>query len=176
MTYLLNDIQDAVDRKFLVTKTVPRQAEAGTVVHIMGTEQGSGGINVNYRVTSTGQDFSMKFESIKQFCNWARPDSFIARYSENLSLKDVQQYIKVKNRSFVNFCLPMMLVAAVIIWAVCLIVLKEKMVIGIVIAACMTILVSFLIWTFFKTSKTKFMGRLYGKISSNWSGGSIVIK
>ena len=118
----------------------------------------------------------MKFESIKQFCNWARPDSFIARYSENLSLKDVQQYIKVKNRSFTNFCLPIILVAVAIIWAVCLIVLKEKMVVGIVVAVCMTVLVSFLVWTFFKTSKTKFMTRLYGKISSNWAGGSIVIK
>ena len=175
MTYLLNDIQDAVDRKFLVTKTLPRQAEAGTVVHIMGTEQNSGGITVNYRVTSTKQDFSTKFESIKDFCNWARPDSFIARYSENLSLKDVQQYIKVKNRSFINFCLPIILVAVAIIWAVCLIAIPTKWV-GIVIAACMTVLISFLVWTFFKTSKTKFMTRLYGKISSNWAGGSIVIK
>ena len=175
MTYLLNDIQDAVDRKFLVTKTLPRQAEAGTVVHIMGTEQNSGGITVNYRVTSTKQDFSTKFESIKDFCNWARPDSFIARYSENLSLKDVQQYIKVKNRSFTNFCLPIILVVAVIIWAVCLVAIPTKLV-GIIIAACMTVLISFLVWTFFKTSKTKFMTRLYGKISSNWAGGSIVIK
>ena len=175
MTYLLNDIQDAVDRKFLVTKTLPRPAEAGTVVHIMGTDQNSGGITVKYRVTSTKQDFSTKFESIKDFCNWARPDSFIARYSENLSLKDVQQYIKVKNRSFTNFCLPIILVAAVIIWAVCLVAIPTKLV-GIIIAACMTVLISFLVWTFFKTSKTKFMTRLYGKISSNWAGGSIVIK
>ncbi len=175
MTYLLNNIEDAVDRKFLVTKTMARQAEAGTVVHIMGTDEGNGGINVNYRVTNTGQDYSVKFATIKDFCTWARPDSFIARYASDLSTKDIQQYIKMKDRSFVNFCLPIIAVALVVIWLVCLLAVPNK-VVGIILGVILSAVVSFVVYNYFKTSKTRFMTRLYGKISSNWAGGSIVIR
>lgn len=174
MTYLLNDIEDAIDRKFLVTKTINGQAGTGNVVHIMDADD-KGGISVNYRVTSTGQDFSVKFDSIKKFCNWARPDSFIARYSESLSSHDIQRYIKMNNRNFTNFCLPIILLLVAVVWTLSLLLIPDR-VTSLVVAACMTVLVAFLVTSFSKTARTKFMAKLYGKISTNWAGGGIVVR
>jgi len=173
MTYLLNNIDDAVDRKFLVTKTVNGQVEAGTVIHIMSASQDASGVVVGYRVTNSGQDYTANFGDLKEFSKWARPDSFIARYSENLTIKDIQQYIKIKNRTFTNFCLPIMAVAIIIIALISILALKEHITIAIIVAVCMSVLVGFLVFQFYKTQKTKFMTKLYGKISSNWAGGSI---
>ena len=40
MTHLLN-IDEAIDRKFLITKNLKGQAEAGTVIHVMDAENNS---------------------------------------------------------------------------------------------------------------------------------------
>ena len=70
MTYLLSSIDDAIDRKFLVTKSVAGQVEAGTLVHIMGGSQDGMGVSVDYRVASTYQDYTIKFTSLKDFSKW----------------------------------------------------------------------------------------------------------
>ena len=57
MAYMLKNINDAVDGKFLVTKTFPKQAEAGTIVHIMDARKlKSGGYQLDYRVLFTYND------------------------------------------------------------------------------------------------------------------------
>ena len=81
MALYLYSIDEAEDRKFIVTKAMSGQAKMGTLVHIMECSENSSGISVSYRVTETGQDFNIKFENLKQFCKWARPDNFIARYN-----------------------------------------------------------------------------------------------
>lgn len=168
MTYMLDDIDEAIDRKFLVTKTMNNQAEAGTIVHIMGAEnEKDGSISVFYRITYTKQDFVIKFDSLKSFCKWARPDNFIARHYESFNIKEIQQYIKIKDRNFTNFCLPIILGALIIIWALCMLIGKGSggaVVIGIlmsVIAAVAIILV-------YRKTKHDAMLRLYSKVSSNW--------
>ena len=83
MTYMLNDIDEAIDRKFLVTKTLSNQVQAGTIVHIMDAHsEKDGKVTVYYRITYTKQDYTVKFDNVKQFCKWARPDNFIARHYE----------------------------------------------------------------------------------------------
>ncbi len=146
MTHLLN-IDEAVDRKFLVTKNMKGKFH-------------------DY------QDYTAKFDSLAAFCKWAQPDNFIARNYEMLSIRDIQHYIKVKNRTFASFCLPIILIAAVIIWALLFIVLGAgipMIIIGVVLtcAAALGILVVF------KKQKKKERVRLYQKISSNWG---VVIK
>ena len=80
MAYMLKNISDAVDGKFLVTKSRPKQAEAGTIVHIMDARKlKNGGYQLDYRVTSTGQNYLIEFATLKEFYAWARPDTFIAR-------------------------------------------------------------------------------------------------
>ena len=118
------------------------------------------------------QDYTAKFDSLAAFCKWAQPDNFIARNYEMLSIRDIQHYIKVKNRTFASFCLPIILIAAVIIWALLFIVLGAgipMIIIGVVLtcAAALGILVVF------KKQKKKERVRLYQKISSNWG---VVIK
>ncbi|MCR4888133.1 MAG: hypothetical protein K5979_02980, partial [Ruminococcus sp.] len=107
------------------------------------------------------------------FCKWAQPDNFIARNYEMLSIKDIQHYIKVKNRSFASFCLPIIAVIAAIIWVVSLLVFSKTMVVGIIIAAVLTVAVAVAVLVFYKKQKKKERVRLYKKISSNWG---IVIK
>ena len=123
MTHLLN-IDEAVDRKYLITKNVKGQAAAGTIIHVMDAETNPGGsVNVLYRVARFNekfhdyQDYNAKFDSLAAFCKWAQPDNFIARNYEMLSISDIQHYIKVKNRNFTSFCLPLILIAAIIVWA-----------------------------------------------------------
>ena len=123
MTHLLN-IDEAVDRKFLITKNVKGQAEAGTIIHVMDAENNSGGsVNIIYRVARFNekfhdyQDYNAKFDSLAAFCKWAQPDNFIARNYEMLSISDIQHYIKVKKRNFTSFCLPLILIFAIIVWA-----------------------------------------------------------
>lgn len=169
MTYMLNDIDEAIDRKFLVTKTLSNQVEAGTIVHIMdAVNEKDGSITVYYRITYTKQDYTVKFENLKQFCKWARPDNFIARHYESFDIKEIQQYIKMKDRTFMSFYLPIILVALVIIWAIALIVKKPIM---FVIAGILSVAVIGFVIYLYKVVKHKTMIRLYSKISSNSNWG-----
>ena len=170
MTYMLNDIDEAIDRKFLVTKKLNNQVEPGTIVHIMDAHSNKdGSINVYYRITYTKQEYTVKFDNVKQFCKWARPDNFIARHYENFNIKEIQRYVKVKDRTFTSFCLPLILVALLIVWAAVLLLFGGKP-IGIILGVVMSILVAVLITITYRSSRQKELVKLYSKVSanSNW--------
>lgn len=178
MTHLLN-IDEAVDRKFLVSKTIKGQAEAGNIIHVMDASGNSdGSVSVFYRVIRNNgkfhdyQDYNAKFDNLAQFCKWAQPDNFIARNYEVLNIKDIQHYIKIKNRTFTTFCLPMIIVAAVIIWIVAMLVIKST-VVGVVVASVLTVVALFAITFVFRNQKKREKARMYTKISSAWG---VVIK
>ncbi len=172
MTYLLN-IDEAIDRKFLVSKNLKGQTEAGNIIHVMDAENTSDSVQVTYRVSHYNekyhdyQDYTVKFDNVAQFCKWAQPDNFIARNYESLSIKDIQHYIKIKNRTFVSFCLPVIIAAAVIFFAIGLLAIPNK-VIGGIIAAVLTLGVAVFIFSFFRKQKKQEKMRLYSKISSGW--------
>ena len=171
MNYLLN-IDEAIDRKFLVTKAMRGQADIGTIIHVMDAEQQGQAVIVYYRVTRYNekfhdyQDYTAKFENLAAFCKWAQPDNFIARNYECFSIRDIQHYIKIKNRNFASFCLPIILVAAIIIWIVALFVVKG--VVGIVMGAVLTLVVIVGAFSLLKMQKKKEKMRLYRKVSAGW--------
>ncbi len=170
MTYLLNNIDEAVDRKFLVCKNISNQARAGTMVHIMGSDDTSG-INVKYRVTDTGQDYNIQFETLKDFCKWAAPDTFIARYYENFSNKEILHYIKVMNRSFTSFCLPIIAVALVIVWVLSIIIFKnvlDKTSLAFIVGGVLSVVAIIGVFYMYRQQKSSVKLKLYRKVSSNW--------
>ena len=170
MTYMLNDIDEAIDRKFLVTKSMSNQVPAGTIVHIMGADPHKDGtITVYYRITYTKQDYTVKFDSLKSFCKWARPDNFIARHYESFNTKEIQRYIKIKDRNFTDFCLPMILVALIVVWIIILVTLQASAS-SIAMGAGLSVVMIVAISLMFKSSKQKAMTKLYSKVSakSNW--------
>ncbi len=163
MALLLYSIDEAVDRKFIVTKSISSQAKIGSLVHIMDSSEKSDGISVDYRITSTGQDFSIQFDNLKQFCKWARPDNFIARHYENLDQKDILHYIKVSNRTFASFCLPIIIVLLAIIWAVALIALDQNFIVG----AILSVIAIIAVIAIYKYQKTNVVLKLYSKVGTN---------
>ena len=171
MNYLLN-IDEAIDRKFLVTKAMRGQADIGTIIHVMDAEQQGQAVIVYYRVTRYNekfhdyQDYTAKFENLAAFCKWAQPDNFIARNYECFSIRDIQHYIKIKNRNFASFCLPIILIAAIIIWVVALFVVKG--IAGIIIGAVLTLVVIIGAFSLLKMQKKKEKMRLYRKVSAGW--------
>ncbi len=169
MAYMITDIRDAVDRNFLVTKNMSKQVESGTIVHIMDSSQAPDGtVVVNYRVIRSGQDFVVKFKSLKDFAKWARPDDFIARYQESFSKAEILHYIRVSNRTFASFCVPLMLVFLAAIWAVIIFLLKPTLV-PIIIGAVASLIAILVITIIYKKSKTSVKINLYRKVSSkNW--------
>ncbi|MCM1133354.1 MAG: hypothetical protein NC340_07770 [Ruminococcus flavefaciens] len=173
MALYIYSIDEAVDRKYVVTKSMSGQAKAGTLVHIMDcSEKGDGSVSVSYRVTETGQNFNMDFANLKQFCKWARPDNFIARHYENLSSKDILYYIKVTNRTFVSFYLPIMIVALVLIWIIALALIKGL--VGIIAGAVLSIVAVAGVIFYYKYQKKHVAMDIYSKVSSNSWG--VVIK
>ncbi len=171
MTYLLN-INEAIDRKYLVTKSVKGQAEIGTIIHVLDAENVDGQVIVNYRVTHFDekfynyQDFTAKFDDISQFCKWAQPDNFIARYYENLNLKDIQHYIKIKNRTIMTFCIPLILIFTFTIWMLSLLLIGGT--VAIVLSGVLTVVCSIAVFESFMAKKKKEKMRLYKKISERW--------
>ena len=171
MNYLLN-IDEAIDRKFLVTKAMKGQADIGTIIHVMDAEQQGQAVIVYYRVTRYNekfhdyQDYTAKFENLAAFCKWAQPDNFIARNYECFSIRDIQHYIKIKNRNFASFCLPIILIAAIIIWVVALFVVKG--IVGIVMGSVLTLVVIVGAFSLLKMQKKKEKMRLYRKVSAGW--------
>lgn len=163
MAFMLYSIDDAIDCKYVVMKTMSGQAKAGTLVHIMDTNEKSDGIIVDYRVTRTGQNFVARFNTIKDFCKWAHPDTFLARHYDSFSKKEIQQYLKIKERSVVTFCLPIILISLIIIWGVSIGVVGggAGIAIGIVCS-----LISVLGTLFaFKQTKEKTMLKMYSKVN-----------
>ena len=181
MRILLNSIDDAVDRKYLVAKTIKGQVEAGTVIHIMGAQQEPNGITVNYRVTSTGEDHSAKFSDLKEFCKWASADNFVARYQENLTTKDIRDYIKVRDTSFLATGGIPVIISILIVWGIVLVgILFDtellaiwQLILG---GVCLSVMVYFIITTLYKRRRTKVMTQIYNKVSANWEGGGVVLR
>ena len=171
MTYMLDSIEDAIDRKFLVTKQLKAQAEPGNIIHVLNATKRKDGCLVEYRVTDVGKgysfrDYVVKFVNVAGFCKWARPDNFIARHYESFDLKEIQNYIKVTDTSFVQFGLPIILIGLVVFWLLGLFVIKP--VLGIVIAVIGSILVIGGVLFLYRWRKSRVKLALYGKISSDW--------
>lgn len=171
MTHMLNSIDEAIDRKFLVTKPMKAQAEPGHVIHVLNATKRKDGYLVEYRVTDVGKGYSFRdyaavFKTVADFCKWARPDTFIARHYEAFDLKEIQNYIKVSDRSFVSFALPIILVGLVVVWALGLFVVTGGK--GIALAIIGSLVVAGGVSYFFRWQKSKVKLDLYGKISTNW--------
>ena len=167
MAYRLNNISDAIDGKFLITKSIANQAGIGTLVHIMDARQNSSGtISVNYRITSTGQDYSVEFSQMQDFCKWAYPDQFIARNYAKFDRDDIIKYIKSQNKTFLTGCLPFIIISVIAIWVLCGIMLDGILfpVISIVASTAASVL---LVWLY-KKSKSSVMMYMYKKLSSSW--------
>ena len=162
MAFMLYSIDEAIDCKYVVMKTMSGQAKAGTLVHIMDTNENSNGIVVDYRVTRTGQNFVIKFDTVKDFCKWARPDTFLARHYDSFSKKEVMQYLKVKDRTFVSFCLPLIAIALVIVWILALAVIGETA--GVILGVVLSIVAVLGVLFLFKTTKEKTMLKMYSKV------------
>ena len=171
MTYLLN-IDQAIDRKYLVTKSLKGQAAAGNIIHVMDAESKPNSVVVNYRVNHFNQkfmdyqDFSVKFRDVSEFCKWAQPDNFIARNYENLDVADIQHYISVKNRTFFSFCLPIILVLAIILLTARILLLALK--IGLIVGSVLSLISVFVVASLLKKQKKREKMKLYKKISVNW--------
>jgi hypothetical protein len=172
MTYMLNNLDEAVDRKFLVTKPMKAQAEPGSIIHVLDVkDRKKDGYLVEYRVTDVGKgysfrDYAAKFNNVKDFCTWARPDNFIARHYEAFDLKEIQNYIKVTDRSFVTSGLPIIAVIVIALFALGLFVIKG--IPGIIIAAVGSVIAFFGVSWFFRWQKSRVKLALYSKISSDW--------
>lgn len=166
-TLLTGNFNDLVDGKFLILKRMPSQPEPGTMIHVMGASQDqSGAHGINYRVTETGQNYTATFRSMKEFYAWARPDSFIARNYESFTKHDVQKYIRVKKRTPASFCLPLIAVMLVVVWALMLILLDAPL--SIIFGALLSIVGAFGIFMLYKRQKERMKMKMYGKIVTKW--------
>ena len=163
MAFMLYSIDEAIDCKYIVTKTLSGQAKAGTLIHIMDTTEKSDGIQVDYRVTRTGQNFVIKFENLKQFCKWARPDSFLARHYDSFSKKEVLQYLKVSERTFTTFCVPLMAIAVVLVWLLSFLAFDGAL--TVVFGIILSLAAVAGVFVFFRLSKEKVLVKMYGKVN-----------
>lgn len=175
MTYMLNSIEDAVDRKFLVLKSVSGQVSAGTLIHVLDARQEGGKTVIYYRNMTNGLDSMIRFENPGMFYKWARPDNFIARYYDRFSKRDIQQYIKLSNRTFKSFCLPIIIVAVILVWVITLL-LVPNIILKVIVGVCLSVMVGFAVWSIYKNHHTKVMMRLYRNVSADWAGGGLVIR
>lgn len=179
MRLLLNNIEDAVDQKYLITKSLKNQAEAGTVVHIMGAQTESDGVSVKYRVTNTGQDYTAKFADVKQFSKWAAADNFVARYQDNLTTSEIRRYIKVRNNSFMASGGIPVIAGVAVIWLIMLVALVTNLLAWwqiLIGGVCLSVIVYFGITTFYKKRRSKIMSQIYNKVSAAWEGGGVVLR
>ena len=173
MALYIYSIDEAVDRKYVVTKSISGQAKAGTLVHIMdAVDNGDGSLSVSYRVTETGQNFNADFPSLKAFCKWSRPDNFIARYYESLNNKDIVNYIRVTGRSFATFYLPILLAILAVVWIIAVFLIKN--IAGIIIGAVLSVLAIVGVVFSSKYQKKHVSMNIYSKIGTNSWG--VVIK
>ena len=163
MAFMLYSIDEAIDRKYVVTKLVSGQAKVGSLIHVMDTHETSDGITVDYRVSKTGQNFVVKFPTVKEFCKWCRPDTFIARHYDSLSKKEIRQYLKVTSRTFTSFCLPIIIVALALIWILGIAVIGAPA--GIIISVILSLVAVLAVLYLFKAQKEKIKLKLYGKVN-----------
>ena len=163
MAVMLYSIDEAIDRKYVVTKPLNGQAKVGSLIHIMDAKESSNGITVDYRVSQSNQSFVAKFETLKDFCKWCRPDTFIARHYESLTKKEIRQYLTITGRTFTSFCLPIILVALVVIWVLGLVIIKG--VAGIILSVILSLVAVLAVLFVFKSQKEKIKLKLYSKVN-----------
>ncbi len=163
--YLLS-FDEAIDRKFIVTKTISGQAKTGTMIHVLDcVPKGNGAHTVWYRVSETGQDFSQGFASVKEFCSWARTDKILIRHYDSLSRRDVMQYLKITNGGFVKLYLPVLIVLLVLIWVALLAAMGGA--VAVIIAAVLSIAATFGALFLYKGQRKKAILSIYSKVSKN---------
>ncbi len=163
MAFMLYSIDEAIDRKYVVTKPLNGQAKVGSLIHIMDAKESSNGITVDYRVSQSNQSFVAKFETVKDFCKWCRPDTFIARHYESLTKKEIRQYLTITGRTFTSFCLPIILVALVVIWVLGLVIIKGAA--GIILSVILSLVAVLAVLFVFKSQKEKIKLKLYSKVN-----------
>lgn len=169
MAFMLYSIDEAVDHKYIVTKTMKAQAKKGVLVHVMDARETSSGITVNYRVTKTKQDFTIKFDTIKQFCKWCMPSTFLARYYDRLSTREIMRYIKIENRSFLTFHLPVILVCLAVVWIAALLAILMnivELVPGLIIGGALSVVSIVAVFVISHFTKEHMVERLYEKVST----------
>ena len=164
MGFLIYSIDKTIDSKYIVVKSIKEQARVGALVHIMDARETSDGITVKYRVTQTKQDYVIKFDTIKQFCEWVMPSVFLARYYDNLSHREIISYIHAENRSFLTFHLPIILICLVIIWVCALFLITG--VAGIAVGASLSVTAVAGVFLFDKISVKLMHERLYDKVTN----------
>ncbi len=170
--YLLS-FDEAIDRKFIVTKNLNGQAKPGTMIHVLDcVPKGNGAHTVWYRVNETGQDFSHGFSSIKDFCSWARTDKILIRHYESLSRRDVMQYLKITNGGFTKLYLPVIIVLLILVWIALISVVGG--VTGAVIAAVLSLVIFVGALFVYKAQRKKAILSIYSKVSKNNWG--VIIK
>ena len=165
MAFMLYSIDEAVDCKYIITKAMSGQAKPGTLIHVMDTKENSDGVTVFYRITKTGQNFVAKFETIKDFCKWCTPDSFIARHYESFSNKEIMRYLSISNRTMTSFYIPVMAVLAVIAWIIMFVLFKSwaiRILLGIVCSLVIAVLVFFL----GNSQKDKMLMKFHSRINA----------
>ncbi|MCH5192935.1 MAG: hypothetical protein J1F11_03170 [Oscillospiraceae bacterium] len=174
MAFMLYSVDDAIDNKFIITKSISHQAKPGTLIHVMDATHDTRGISLDYRVTGTDQDYTVTFHSLKQLCKWIQPDSFIARHYESLDSKDVIHYMKVNSHSFVSFCLPLILVFLAVIW--CAYFFLVPMVLpslylpnltGLIIGAALSVIVICLVCIINKVQKSNAKMKIWSSVADN---------
>ena len=170
--YLLS-FDEAIDRKFIVTKNLNGQAKPGTMIHVLDcVPMGNGAHTVLYRVNETGQDFSHGFSSIKDFCSWARTDKILIRHYESLSRLDVMQYLKITNGGFTKLYLPVIIVLLILVWMALISV--GGGVNGAGIAAVLSLVIFVGALFVYKAQRKKAILSIYSKVSKNNWG--VIIK
>ena len=173
MAQYLFSFDEAIDRKFIVTKNISGQAKPGTMIHVLDcVPKGNGGCTVWYRVTESGQDFSIGFDSLKDFCNWARTDKILIRHYASLSRKDVMQYLNITNGGYTKYFLPVLLVLIVVIWIAMIMAVGGLT--GIIIAVVLSLLAAVLSLFIYKAQRKKAILTIYSKVSKNNWG--VIIK
>lgn len=168
MAYAITNIKDTVDGKFLVIRNISNQAESGTMVHIMGAKSNKdGSFLLDYRVTSTGQNYKIAFKKMKDFFHWARPDTFIARNYDSFTKDEIKKYVKINNRTFSSYCVPLILVLLIIVWGLSL-TLIPTLTAQIITGASVSVVVAIVIFILYKKSKSNIKMKMYYKLSDKW--------
>lgn len=176
MAFMLYSVSDAVDNKFIITKSISHQAKPGTLIHVMDATNDARGISVDYRVTETNQDFTVTFHNLKQLCKWIQPDSFIARHYDSLEHKDIVHYMKVNSHGFFSFCLPLILLFLAIIWCAYFFLVPMFLpdfylpnLVGIIVGGALSVVVIALICIMNKVQKSNAKMKIWSSVAdSKW--------
>lgn len=169
MAFMLFSIDEAIDHKYIVNKSMREQAKKGTLIHVMDARETSDGVTVYYRINKTSQDFIIRFNTIKQFCKWCMPSTFLAKYYDKLSYREVLRYIRMENRGFFSFYLPVILLCLIIVWAGVAALITFKLfdlMISLIAGGVASVVVVIAIFILSKVARTNMNERLYKKVST----------